>query len=119
MEQEGQKENENDKIRLKEQADVNEIPKSRNSINIADLENKESKLREQIEEAKSWSQVVNGSRNKQKGIIEQQIKIQIKEEQDKIGKVANIIIKGIKDFGEMKRTDILVRDFLRDKLEWT
>ena len=47
---------------------------------LANLEAKENQLKDRIEEAKSWSQVVSGSSNKQKEIIEKQIKIQIKEE---------------------------------------
>jgi hypothetical protein len=47
------------------------------------LKAKENQLKDQIEEAKSWSQVLSGSSNKQKEIIEKQIKIQIKEEKDK------------------------------------
>jgi hypothetical protein len=43
----------------------------------------------------------------------------IKEEKDKQGKAANIIIKGLRDIGENERTNILVRDFLKDKLKWT
>ena len=84
---------------------------------FADLEAKENQLKDHIEEAKSWSQVVSGSSNKQKEIIEKQIKIQIKEEQDKWGKVANIIIKALRDFGENERTNILARDFLKDELK--
>jgi uncharacterized iron-regulated protein len=48
---------------------------------LIDLEAKENELKDRIEEAKSWSQVISGSSNKQKEIIEKQIKIQIKEEQ--------------------------------------
>jgi len=50
---------------------------------LDELEAKENQLKYQIEEAKSWSQVVSGSVNNKKGIIENQIKIQIKEEKDK------------------------------------
>jgi hypothetical protein len=50
---------------------------------LANLEAKENQLKDWIEEAKSWSQVVSGSSNKQKENIEKQIKIRIKEEKDK------------------------------------
>lgn len=53
------------------------------------LETKENQLKDQIEEAKSWSQIVSWSSNNKKGTIEKQIKIQIKEEQDKQGKATN------------------------------
>ena len=68
---------------------------------------------------KSWSQVVSGSSNKQREIIEKQIRIQLKEEHDKQSKATNIIIKGMRDFGENERMDTLARDFLKDKLKWT
>ena len=67
---------------------------------------------------KSWSQVVSGSSNKQREIIEKQIRIQIKDEHDKQSMTTNIIIKGPRDFGENERTDTLTRDFLKDKLKW-
>jgi hypothetical protein len=69
---------------------------------LASLEAKKNQL-------KSWSQVVSGSSNKQKKIIEKQIKIQIKQEQDKRSKAPNIIIKELRDFGENERTNSLAR----------
>ena len=65
----------------------------------------------------TWSLVVSRSAENKKGIIEKQIKIQIKEEQDKQGKATNIIIKGLRDYGENERTNILARDFLKDQLK--
>lgn len=62
---------------------------------------------------------MNSSSNKQKGIIEKQVKRKLREEKDKQSKVTHIIIKGLRDFGEKERTDILTRDFLKDKLNWT
>lgn len=47
-------------------------------------------------------------------IIERQIKRQIREEKDKKDKEVNIIIKGLKDFGEKERTNILAQDFLKN-----
>jgi hypothetical protein len=33
--------------------------------------------------------------------------------------VANIIVKGVKDFKESEKTDILIKDFFREQLKWT
>ena len=85
---------------------------------LADLETKENQLKDRIEEEKSWSQVVSGTSNKQREIMEKQIIIQIKEEHDRQSKATNIIIKGLRDFGENERTNTLARDFLKDKLKW-
>ena len=52
----------------------------------------------------------------QKEIIEKQIKRQMTEEMDREEKMTNIIIKGLKDFGEKERTYILVRNFLKDEM---
>ena len=49
-------------------------------VALADLETKENQLKDWIEEAKSWSRVVSGTSNKQREIMEKQIRIQIKEE---------------------------------------
>ena len=51
--------------------------------------------------------------------MEKQIRIQIKEEHDRQSKATNIIIKGLRDFGENERTDTPARDFLKDQLKWT
>ena len=34
-------------------------------------------------------------------------------------RAVNIIIKGLKDYGDCEITKILTHDFLRDKLKWT
>ena len=86
---------------------------------IANMEMREIKLKQQIEEAKTWAQVVKEPVVEQKESIERQIKRQIKEEKDKQDKATNVIIKGLKDYGEKERTNMLARDFLRDKLNWT
>lgn len=54
--------------------------------------------------------------SEQKEIIEKQVKRQMREEKDKEEKMVNIIIKGLKDFGEKERKNILVRNFLKNEL---
>ncbi|XP_057864982.2 uncharacterized protein LOC131072736 [Cryptomeria japonica] len=84
---------------------------------IENIEIKEVELKEQLEEAKSWVQVTKGSTESQKELIEKQIKVQIEEERQRKDRAANIIIKGLKDYGEGEHTDRLIKDFLADKLE--
>ncbi|KAH9323344.1 hypothetical protein KI387_017983 [Taxus chinensis] len=86
---------------------------------IKNLEIKENQLKDQIEEVKTWSQLVSRSTSEQRQALEKHVKFQIKEEKDQQDKALNFIIKGLRDFGERERTDILTRDFLKDQLKWT
>jgi len=51
-------------------------------------------------------------------LIEKQIKIQIIEEKERHEKMSNIIIKGVRDYGEKEDTYFLARDFLSNMLQW-
>ncbi|KAH9300033.1 hypothetical protein KI387_011616 [Taxus chinensis] len=101
-------------VNEKETIQIDEIQSA-----IKDMEIKENQLKDRIEEAKTWSQLVSGSSNEQRQVMEKHIKTQIKEEKDQQNRAINFIIKGLKDFGENERTDILARDFLKDELKWT
>ena len=83
---------------------------------LAGMVLRENELKEQIKEAKSWAQVVNEPSIEQKEVIQKQIKRQIREEKEIQERDVNIIIKGLKDYGECEKTEILTHDFLRDKL---
>ncbi|KAH9332008.1 hypothetical protein KI387_004116, partial [Taxus chinensis] len=101
-------------VKGKETIQIDEIQSA-----IKDMEIQENQLKDRIEEARTWSQLVSGSSNGQRQVIEKHIKTQIKEEKDQKDRAVNFIIKGLKDFGEKERTDILARDFLKDELKWT
>ena len=53
----------------------------------------------------------------QKEVIKKQVRRQIREKEIQ-ERAVNIIIKGLKDYGECEKTKILTHDFLRDKLKW-
>ena len=90
---------------------------------IAQINNHEEKAREKTKGdstkvSKAWAQVISNSPNK-----EGETNIQVDNMQDSEGKerqnrAANIIIKGVKDYGKNECTLDLARDFLKDKLLW-
>lgn len=90
---------------------------------IAQIDNHEEKEREErkgdsTKVSKTWAQVISNSANK-----EGETNIQVDNMQDREGKerqkrVANIIIKGVKDYGKNECTLDLARDLLKDKLLW-
>lgn len=80
---------------------------------------KEEQLREQLEEAKSWTQVVRGSSDTQRDDIEKQVRRQLREEKDRNDRTMNVIVKGLKDYGENETTKELARDFFKDELQWS
>ena len=67
---------------------------------MGSMELRESKIRQQMEVAKSWAQVVKEPSVEKKEIMERKIKRQVREEKDRKVKATNVIIKGLKEFGE-------------------
>jgi hypothetical protein len=66
---------------------------------------------------------VKGPLDTQSYIIEKQVQRKIREE-NKRGKcrnlkAINVIVKGLKDYGEKETTKELAKDFFRDNLQWT
>lgn len=81
------------------------------------MELRENELQQELEMVKTWSQIAKESISQQKELIEKQIKIQIIEEKE-THKMSNIIMKGVRDYGDREDTNYLDRDFLLDKLQW-
>ena len=79
---------------------------------MANMEIKENQLREQIEEVRSWANIVKGPANTPIDNIEKQVRRQIREEKERNEKATNIVIKGLRDYGEQENTTNLVKDFL-------
>ena len=87
---------------------------------IAQIDNHEEKARDKrkgdsTKVSKTWAQVISNYANK-----EGETNIQVDNMQDREGKerqnrVANIIIKGVEDYGKNECTLDLARDFLKNK----
>ena len=85
---------------------------------MANMKIKEDQLKEQIEEVRSWVNIVKGPANTSIDNIEKQVRRQIREEKERNEKAANIVIKGLRDYGEQEKTTDLVKDFFKDQLDW-
>ena len=62
---------------------------------MANMEVKENQLREQIEEVRSWANIVKEPTNTSIDNIEKQVRRQIREEKERNEKATNIVIKGL------------------------
>lgn len=71
-----------------------------------------------MEEVKSWTSIVRGTANMPSEVIGKQIRSQIREEKEINKRAANLIIKGLREYGEQETTKELVKDFLKDQFEW-
>eukprot|EP00253_Pinus_taeda_P032593 PITA_32593 len=90
---------------------------------IAQIDNHEEKAREErkgdsTKVSKTYAQVISNSANKEEETNIQVDNMQDREGKEKQNRTANIIIKGVKDYGKNECTFDLARDFLKDKLLW-
>ena len=79
---------------------------------------KDKEKRDCTKNSKTWVQVINNSAHMEKEILSQGDDMQSRENKERQGRAANIIIKGVREYGKNKRTLDLTSEFLKDKLLW-
>ena len=87
---------------------------------ISQIDNHEEKEREErkgdsTKVSKTWAQVISNFSNKEGKTNVQVENMQHREGKERQNRAANIIIKGVKDYGKNECTLDLARDFLKDK----
>lgn len=102
---------------------VNVKPSRDKGKAVIQIDNHEEKAREEkkansTKVSKTWAQVISNPANTEGETNIQVNNMQDRESKERQNRAANIIIKGVKDYGKNECTLDLARDFLKDKLLW-
>jgi hypothetical protein len=79
---------------------------------------RDEEKRDSTKKSKTWAQVISNSAHMEKETHSQGDDMQGRENKERQGRAANIIIKGVREYGKNERTLDLTSDFLKDKLLW-
>jgi hypothetical protein len=79
---------------------------------------RDEEKRDFTKKVKTWAQVTGNSAHMEKEIHSQGDDMECRENKERQGRAANIIIKGVREYGKNERTLDLTSEFLKDKLLW-